>query len=67
MLAFKAADSVQTPICELDLLPANDGSLYALEVNAVPGWRALGRVLAVDISDKFINYLEVVADPTRRR
>ena len=25
----------------VDLLPGNDGRLYAIEVNAVPGWRAL--------------------------
>ena len=33
----------------VDLLPALDGQTYVLEVNAVPGWRALARTLSVDV------------------
>ncbi len=67
LMAHRAADCVQARICAVDFLWGNNGKLYALEVNAVPGWRALSRTLAVDISVKFINYLEVVADPTSGR
>ena len=41
----------------VDLLPARDGRLYAIEVNAVPGWRALARTLNVDVSRKVLDFI----------
>jgi ribosomal protein S6--L-glutamate ligase len=55
-LARRAAEAVQAPFAGVDLLPARDGSLYVLEVNAVPGWKALARTLDVDIAGKVIDY-----------
>lgn len=55
-LALRAAEAVRTPICGVDLLPAQDGSVYVLEVNAVPGWRALSRVCEVDVADELIAF-----------
>ena len=49
-LARKAAATVGAEIAGVDLLPAADGSLWLLEVNAVPGWRALQRVVSDDIT-----------------
>ena len=49
-LARQAADAVGAPLAGVDLLPANNGELYALEVNAVPGWRALAKTLQVDVA-----------------
>jgi len=49
-LARQAADAVGAPLAGVDLLPANNGELYALEVNAVPGWRALANTLQVDVA-----------------
>ena len=43
-LALQATQAVGAEIAGVDLLPARDGRLYALEVNAVPGWRALATV-----------------------
>ena len=34
----------------VDLLPAADGELYVLEVNAVPGWKALASTLRLDVA-----------------
>ena len=57
-LARRAADAVGAPIAGVDLLPCRDGRVYALEVNAVPGWQALARTLKVDIAALVLEYLE---------
>jgi ribosomal protein S6--L-glutamate ligase len=55
-LARQAADAVGAKIAGVDLLPAGDGSYYVLEVNAVPGWKALAHVLQVDIAREVLQY-----------
>jgi len=49
-IAQRAARTLATEIAGVDLLPGLDGSLQILEVNAVPGWRALQTVVAEDIA-----------------
>jgi ribosomal protein S6--L-glutamate ligase len=49
-MAHRAAQSVGARIAGIDLLPGRDGELYAIEVNAVPGWQALARTLQVDVA-----------------
>ena len=56
-LAHQAADSVGAPLAGVDVLPGKDGRLYVLEVNAVPGWKALAKTLEVDVAARV---LEVV-------
>ncbi|MEE2705659.1 MAG: RimK family alpha-L-glutamate ligase [Planctomycetota bacterium] len=56
--ARRAAQAVETPFAGVDLLPGKNGQLYAVEVNAVPGWRALGRALNMDIARVVLKYLE---------
>ena len=34
----------------VDLLPGPDGEWYVIEVNAVPGWRALAPATGVDVA-----------------
>jgi ribosomal protein S6--L-glutamate ligase len=53
-LARRAAVSVGATVVGVDLLPARDGRLYAIEVNAVPGWRALGEVTGVDVAERVL-------------
>lgn len=59
-LARRAAAAIGAPVAGVDLLPAPDGRLYVLEVNAVPGWRALSRTLDVDIAAHLIEYLDAL-------
>ena len=54
-LARRAAASVGATVAGVDLLPARDGRLYAIEVNAVPGWRALGEVTGVDVAERVLS------------
>ncbi len=56
--ARTAAEAVGAPLCGVDLLPGPDGELYTLEVNAVPGWRALARALKVDVARLVLEMLE---------
>ena len=49
-IAHRAAAAVGAEIAGVDLLPAKNGREYVLEVNAVPGWKALAKTLRVDIA-----------------
>jgi glutathione synthase/RimK-type ligase-like ATP-grasp enzyme len=57
-LARQAARAVETPVGGVDLLPGKDGQLYAIEVNAVPGWRALAQVAQTDVAQRVLSLLE---------
>jgi RimK family alpha-L-glutamate ligase len=54
--AHRAAASIGAPVAGVDLLPGRDGQLYAIEVNAVPGWQAIHRVTGVDIAREVIEF-----------
>jgi RimK family alpha-L-glutamate ligase len=56
-LALAAARACGVPLAGVDLLPGPQGELYVLEVNAVPGWRALAPVTGVDIATEIVHYL----------
>lgn len=53
-LALRASAAVGTVIAGVDLLPGPNGEWYVLEVNAVPGWRALGPVTGIDVAAEVI-------------
>ncbi len=57
-LALRAAAAVDATLAGVDLLPGNDGRLYALEVNGVPGWQAVARTLKVDVASLVLQLLE---------
>jgi ribosomal protein S6--L-glutamate ligase len=62
-LARRAAAAVGAPLAGVDLLPGRDGKLYAIEVNAVPGWKGLAKALGVDVARLV---LEFVADQVKK-
>ena len=55
--AQRASAAIGADIAGVDLLPARDGRLLALEVNAVPGWRALAHTLEIDIAERVLEFL----------
>jgi RimK family alpha-L-glutamate ligase len=57
-LALRATAAVGAVAAGVDLLPGPDGAWYVLEVNAVPGWRALAPVTGVDVAAELVRYLE---------
>jgi RimK family alpha-L-glutamate ligase len=57
-LAIRAAEAVGCPVAGVDLLPGPRGEMYVIEVNAVPGWRALAAATGVDVAKEVVGYLE---------
>jgi ribosomal protein S6--L-glutamate ligase len=56
-LALRAAAAVGAPVAGVDLLPGPGGERYVIEVNAVPGWRALAPVSGVDVAAEVVRFL----------
>ena len=53
-LALRASEAVGTIVAGVDLLPGPDGEWYVIEVNAVPGWKALAPVTGIDVAAEMI-------------
>jgi ribosomal protein S6--L-glutamate ligase len=53
-LALRAAEAMGADAAGVDLLPRPGGGYYVLEVNAVPGWRALAPVTGVDVAQAVV-------------
>ncbi len=56
-LALAAAQAVGTSVAGIDLLPRPGGGYYVLEVNAVPGWRALAPTTGIDVACEILRFL----------
>jgi ribosomal protein S6--L-glutamate ligase len=56
-LAILAAEAVGCPVAGVDLLPGPDGKLFVIEVNAVPGWKALAPTCGVDVATEVVRFL----------
>jgi ribosomal protein S6--L-glutamate ligase len=65
-VARQAADAVGAPLAGVDLLPSRDGSLYVIEVNAVPGWRALAKAINIDIAVVVMDFIEKIRRRTSK-
>ena len=57
-LARQAAVATGCLFCGVDLMYNAAGEPYILEVNAVPGWRALQKVSSVDVPEAVVCFLE---------
>jgi ribosomal protein S6--L-glutamate ligase len=55
-LALRAAAAVGALVAGIDLLQGPDGEWYVLEVNAVPGWRALAPATGTDVAREIITF-----------
>ncbi|HEX3148864.1 MAG TPA: RimK family alpha-L-glutamate ligase, partial [Gemmataceae bacterium] len=66
-LALLASAAVGTVAAGVDLLPGPAGELYVIEVNAVPGWRALGPTTGVDVGRALIAAVSCGGDRSAAR
>jgi len=57
-MALRASTATGATFSGVDLLYDRSGRCYVLEVNAVPGWRAFGRVTGSDVAGQLIGWLE---------
>ncbi|MEI6036630.1 MAG: RimK family alpha-L-glutamate ligase [Planctomycetota bacterium] len=64
-LARRSATLLETEIAGVDLLPANDGRLLVIEINAVPGWRGLERATGTDIAAAVAEHLKRSFNPEK--
>lgn len=55
-LARRAADAVGASLAGVDLLPGR-GRLWAIEVNAVPGWKGLSAACQTDVAAMVLEHL----------
>ncbi len=56
-LSIEAARLVGADYAGVDLLPAEDGRVFVLEVNSIPGWRGLRKTISFDIADVIVEHL----------
>ena len=66
-LALRAAAAVGADYAGVDLLPAADGAVFVLEVNAIPGWQGLQRATGIDVAGAIVEHLERKASASRGR
>jgi ribosomal protein S6--L-glutamate ligase len=62
-LAVRAAAAAGAVVAGVDLLPGPAGEWSVIEVNAVPGWRALSEVCRLDVAKAVINHLNGYSRP----
>lgn len=56
-MALHAARAVGAVYAGVDLLPAQDGTVYVLEVNGIPGWRGLQEATSFDVAGALIDHV----------
>lgn len=59
-LALRAARALDTDVAGVDLIQGPAGEWYVLEVNAVPGWRALAPVAGIDVAAAIVRRVEAM-------
>jgi ribosomal protein S6--L-glutamate ligase len=57
-LARRAAEVLGADAAGVDLIQGPAGEWYVLEVNAVPGWRALAPVTGIDVATALVRHAE---------
>jgi RimK family alpha-L-glutamate ligase len=61
-LAVRAARLVNLDYAGVDVLPAENGKNYIIEINSIPGWRGLQKTTNLNIADRIIDHV-LTADP----
>jgi ribosomal protein S6--L-glutamate ligase/tetrahydromethanopterin:alpha-L-glutamate ligase len=56
-LSLRAARVVGAEHAGVDILPADDGEYSVIEVNTIPGWRALRAATGVDAAECLVGYV----------
>lgn len=56
-LSVRAARVVGAEHAGVDILPREDGGYTVIEVNTIPGWRALKAATGVDAAERLVDYV----------
>ena len=57
-LCVRAAEAVGADYGGVDLLRAQDGRDYVVEVNGIPGWQGVERATGVDVAGAVVEWVE---------
>jgi RimK family alpha-L-glutamate ligase len=66
-LAIQAARLINLDYAGVDLIPAEDGRTYVLEINGIPGWRGLQKTTGKSIAEEIIDHTLSVCRTGRTR
>ncbi len=66
-IAQRAVGAVGASVAGVDLLVGRDGTQYVVEVNAVPGWKALAKALDVDVARLVLEHVSEQVTAARKR
>jgi len=56
-MALKAVRLLKLDYAGVDLMPAEDGKTYLLEINSIPGWRGLQKTTGQSIAARIIDHV----------
>jgi RimK family alpha-L-glutamate ligase len=56
-LALKAARLINLDYAGVDIIPAENGKTYVVEINSIPGWRGLQKATGQRIAESIVSYL----------
>lgn len=56
-LAIQAAQIACADYAGVDIIPADDGTDYVIEVNGIPGWRGLQDATGIDVAGAVVDHL----------
>lgn len=56
-LAIRAARAVGADYAGVDLIPALDGTVHVIEVNAIPGWQGLQEATGLDVAGAIVDHM----------
>ncbi len=56
-VALKAAHLLKLDYAGVDLMPAENGKTYVIEINSIPGWRGLQSTTSLKIAQSIVDRL----------
>jgi RimK family alpha-L-glutamate ligase len=56
-IALGAAAAVGADYAGVDLVPTQDGTVFVLEVNGIPGWQGLQRATGIDVAGAIVDHV----------
>jgi ribosomal protein S6--L-glutamate ligase len=65
-MARRATGAVGASLAGVDFLPDQNGKLWTIEVNAVPGWKALAKAVNVDVARLVLDHVSELIQGRRR-
>ena len=56
-ISIRSAEILKADYAGVDILPGEDGKLYLIELNTIPGWRGLKKATGFDAAEHLVDYI----------